>query len=176
MGGSGGRLLGWARRRGRGLGAALAVLGAVLAWGSGPAAADRVVLDGLASVQDDGTLRLEGQTVRLYGLFLPTDGRTCRFYIQPGYCNAKSVIVLNDLVDGFVRCEIVSRDPNGVLAGVCTKAGRDLFGPRIDIGAVLVNDGWALAGPDAPYQYVALERLARSREVGLWGAKIQNFR
>ena len=60
--------------------------------------------------------------------------------------------------------------------GVCTQAGRELFGPREDIGATMVSRGWALAAEDAPPQYRALKSLARSRELGLWGPKILNLR
>jgi hypothetical protein len=85
------------------------------------------------------------------------------------------VLALDFLVTGFVRCEIVRRGGGG-LEGICTVAGRDLFGPREDLGAALVLDGWALATAAAPEEYHALEALARSREAGLWGDKIVNFR
>jgi hypothetical protein len=44
------------------------------------------------------------------------------------------------------------------------------------LGAALVLDGWALATPAVPARYHALEALVRSREAGLWGDKIVNFR
>jgi endonuclease YncB( thermonuclease family) len=148
----------------------------VAACPAGATAAGRPVLDGLAQVLEDGSLLIQGRSVRLFGVYIPVDERTCRRYRRPARCSAEAVLVLDDRVTGFVRCEILRADARGGLEGICTVRDRDLFGPDIDLGASLVADGWALAGSDAPPQYVALERLARSREVGLWGDKFTNFR
>lgn len=145
---------------------------------SGPraqSAASRVV-DGLATVYDDGTLSVGGTRVRLFGIYLPLLERTCRSVIRPAACAPKAALVLKDKVTGFVRCELVRRGGDGVLEGICGQRTRDLFGPRLDLGAYLVQEGFALAGPEAPYEYFALERLAESRELGLWGNKFLNFR
>jgi hypothetical protein len=133
------------------------------------------VLDGLAIVQADGSLRVDGETVYLYGVYLPRLERTCRTFLRPPRCGAPSVLVLDDLVDGFVRCQVV-RQGRDAVQGICTQAGPDLFGPREDIAATLVQNGWALAAENAPPQYRVLEALARSREVGLWGPKVFNLR
>jgi hypothetical protein len=140
----------------------------------GSAAANRI-LDGLAIVQADGSLRVAGETVFLWGVYLPRLQRTCSTITRPPRCGAPSILVLDDLVDGFVRCEVVREGRNAVQA-VCTQRGRDLFGPREDIAADLIQRGWALAADDAPPQYRALEALAKSREAGLWGPKILNLR
>ena len=156
----------------RRLGAWLALLLGALVPAEGWAAR---VLDGLALVQADGSLRVAGETVYLYGVYLPRLERTCSTFVRPPRCGAPSVLVLNDLVEGFVRCQVVRQGRDAVQA-VCTQAGRDLFGPREDIAATLVQNGWALAAENAPPEYRALEALARSREVGLWGPKILNLR
>ena len=151
-------------------------LGVILvALGGQPARADARVLDGIAIVQADGSLRVAGETVYLYGVYLPRLQRTCRTFIRPPRCGAPSVLVLDDLVDGFVRCQVV-RQGRDAVQGICTQPGSDLFGPREDIAATLVQRGWALAADGAPPEYRALEALARSREVGLWGPKILNLR
>ena len=157
-----GRLRGWC------------VLALLLALPGGASAGARV-LDGLAIVQADGSLRVDGETVYLYGVYLPRLERTCSSLVLPPRCGAPSVLVLNDLVDGFVRCQVVREGRNAV-QGICTQPGRDLFGERVDIAATLVRRGWALAADEAPAQYRALEALAKSREVGLWGPKILNLR
>jgi endonuclease YncB( thermonuclease family) len=148
-------------------------LATVLSAAASPAAAR--VLDGLAIVQANGSLRVQGETVYLYGVYLPQFERTCTTFVRPPRCGAPSVLVLERLVEGFVQCRIV-RSGGNAQQGVCTQRGRDLFGPREDIAATLVRQGWALAAEDAPPQYRALESLARSREVGLWGPKILNLR
>jgi endonuclease YncB( thermonuclease family) len=150
---------------------------AFLAAAGAPAAtlaATRVV-DGLAIVQDDGSLRVAGETVYLYGVYIPQYQRTCTNVVNPTRCAASPVLVLDSLVDGFVRCEIV-RQGRDALQGVCTQAGRKLFGPREDIAATMISRGWALAAEYAPPQYRALESLAKSREIGLWGPNIVRVR
>lgn len=134
------------------------------------------MLDGLAQVLTDGSLRINGRTVSLYGVFVPDDERTCSTVIRPPRCGTRSALVLEQRAQGFVRCEIVGRAPNGTLAGFCTVQARDLFGPRIDLGASLVADGWALADDGAPARYRALERLAQRRGIGLWDDGITIFR
>ena len=141
----------------------------------GSVAAGARVLDGLALVQDDGSLRVGGETVYLYGVYIPQYQRTCTSVVNPTRCAASTVLVLDNLVDGFVRCEVV-RQGRDAVQGVCTQAGRKLFGPREDIAATMISRGWALAAEDAPPQYRALESLARSREIGLWGPNIVRVR
>ena len=160
-------------------GMALARLGAIImalfALAAPSAAMAARVVDGLAMVQTDGSLRVGGENVYLWGIYLPRLDRTCSTFVRPPRCGSSPVLVLGNLVDGFVRCEIV-REGHGAVQGVCTQAGRELFGPREDIGATMISRGWALAAEDAPPQYRALESLARSRELGLWGPKILNLR
>ena len=154
---------------------ALLICATVLLAPTPPAAAAARVLDGLAIVQANGSLRVQGETVYLYGVYLPQFERTCTTFVRPPRCGAPSVLVLERLVEGFVQCRIV-RSGGNAQQGVCTQRGRDLFGPREDIAATLVRQGWALAAEDSPPQYRALELLAKSREVGLWGPKILNLR
>ena len=85
------------------------------------------------------------------------------------------MLVLDNLVDGYVRCEVV-REGRDAVQGVCTQAGRELFGPREDIAATMISRGWALAAEDAPPQYRSSKCLARSREIGLWGPNIVRVR
>ena len=160
------------------LGSCVVLLGLVVLalWAPAAFAADRRVVDGLATVQTDGSLHVGGETVWLYGVYFPADApTTCRFAIRPPRCAARSVLALDYKVTGFVHCEIVGTIGDA-LAGFCSVAGRDPFGPRQDLGAAMIRDGWVLATPDAPPRYRALEGLARSREAGLWGDKIVNFR
>lgn len=142
----------------------------------GPEAVAAEIVDGLARVREDGTLSVGDTAVRLFGVAIPLFERTCRTFVRPPHCAPKAVLVLDGKVTGFVRCEIVRVGADGVREGVCGMRGRDLFGPRLDLGAWLVQEGFALAAPEAPAGYVALERLAQSRGLGLWGDKILNLR
>jgi endonuclease YncB( thermonuclease family) len=149
--------------------------GTALALGVAPAVAGEVV-DGLAKVQADGSLRINGRTVRLFGVFIPIDDRTCRSSIRPPRCASKAVLVLDGMVSGFVRCEVVRAVGGGVVEGVCSVRGDDAFGPRDDLAAQLLQEGFALVRPDAPPAYFALERLAQAQERGLWSSGILNIR
>jgi hypothetical protein len=150
------------------------IFAALLAVTTASGAKAARVVDGLAIVQQDGSLRVAGENVYLWGVYLPRLDNICTAFERPRRCGPTPVLVLGNLVDGFVRCEIV-REGRDAVQGVCTQAGRDLFGPREDIAATMVSRGWALAAEDGPPEYRALESLARSREVGLWGPKILNF-
>lgn len=144
---------------------------------AGPASAQgSQVVDGLAIVRDDGVLAVGGREVRLFGILVPQLERTCRTLIRPPVCAPKAVLVLKAKADGFVRCEIVRRGSDGVAEGVCSVRGRDLFGPRQDLGAYLLQEGFALAAPEAPPTYHALERLAQTRELGLWSDQFLRLR
>jgi endonuclease YncB( thermonuclease family) len=130
-------------------------------------AADRPVVEGLASVQGDGSLRVDGQTVRLHGAWFPDVHPSCRPVLTLSQrCSALSLQVLRGMLTGSVRCEIV-RGGN-VLHGICTVQDDDLFGPRVDLAAWLIEAGWALPAPGAPERYYAFEALARSQGAGLW--------
>ena len=150
------------------------VAAALVGWSMAAMAEARVV-DGLAIVQDDGSLSLDGEKIWLHGASIPLFVRTCTSIERPPRCGSRSVLVLANLVNGFVRCQIV-RQHRDSLEGVCTQAGRDTFGPPQDLAAELILRGWALATPDAPSDYFALQTIAQSQEAGIWGSKQINIR
>ena len=135
-----------------------------------------MVVDGLGIVRENGTLSVGGRPVRLFGIIIPQVGRTCRSSVRPPRCAPAAVLVLEDKVTGFVRCEIVRQGRDGIPEGVCGVRGGDLFAPREDLAAWLLQEGFALAGPEAPPEYFALERLAQARQLGLWNPGIVNIR
>lgn len=134
------------------------------------------VIEGPARVLSDGTIEVGDERIRLYGIWLPQSGRTCSTLLRPTFCAPRSVVVLFEKVQGFLTCEVVRRLADGTLEAFCGQRARRLFDPHEDVGAAMVEQGWALAKPDAPPEYRALERLAESQELGLWGAKITNVR
>lgn len=149
--------------------AALAVLGfAAVLLAALPLAASSRSLDGLARVTNDGHLVLAGREVALAGIDVPTFDRVCRQTLTPLRCGPRAVLILDAKVSGFVHCDILGERRDGVLEGRCTIAGRRLFDNRIDLAAELLQEGWAFARDDAPGLYRAFERMARSREIGIW--------
>jgi endonuclease YncB( thermonuclease family) len=140
------------------------------------AAGEAAAIEGLAQVQDDGSLSINGQTIHLFGVYIPLLDRRCRTSIQPPRCGASSTLALDLEVTGFVHCTPVGRLADGSLTAVCTQRTDRIFEPPEDLGAWMIEQGWGLAAANAPPEYRALEQLARSREVGLWGSQIKNFR
>lgn len=120
----------------------------------------------MARVRDDGSLSVGDTAVRLAGVHIPPRPG-CQ--TAGGGCVPRAVAALEDRAGGnFVRCAVAGRRRDGSLDGFCSVDGRGVLDPRTDLGAWLVGSGWALAGPGAPHEYVALERLAEAQGRGLW--------
>ena len=104
---------------------------------------------------------MEGHEVALAGIDVPTFDRVCRRSLRP-------VLILDDLVSGFVQCEPVGRRRSGLIEAQCSVAGRRMLDDRLDLAAELLQQGWAFAREDSPGIYRSLERLARTRGIGIW--------
>ena len=124
-----------------------------------------------AMVQNDGTLLINGKTVRLFGIYIPIIEHTCRTDIVPVRCAPRAVLQLAFKVHGFVYCEEIQRYTDGSVSSVC-RTGRD----REDLAAWMLGQGWAAALPGAPIEYVTLERFARANGRGFWGFQVDDIR
>jgi len=113
-------------------------------------------------VRDDGALLIRRHIIWLYGVYIPTTDRTCKTLISPRRCGPRAILELDFKINGFVTCEPVYTNADDSLSAVCRHRGQDL-------AAWMLEQGWALALPDAPFEYAALEQIARSRKVGVWG-------
>ena len=105
-----------------------------------PAALAGRVIDGLAVVQADGSLSVGGERVFLWGVYLPRLERTCSTYVRPPRCGAPSILILDDLVDGFVRCEVVREGRDAVQGGLLPVQHQAQLGRGRIQGAVHVHD------------------------------------
>ncbi len=133
--------------------------------GSAPAAE----LRSYAIVQEDATLRIRGETVRLFGVLVPDDDRQCRRNLRPARCGLnRAAIALEFQIQGFVRCDIAAVYRDGTLGGQCF-TDYSPFSEGIDLGAYLIEEGLAVATPGAPFRYQVLENIARSNGRGIWG-------
>ena len=132
---------------------------------SSPAAAADMI--GIAYVRSDGSLYLNGRTVYLYGIYIPPTERDCAIGLRPVRCGSRSVLALDRYVDGFVQCRPVGFYANGSLSAVCY-VRHSRLSPGRDLAAKMIANGWALAGPGAPFEYTALERIAIVQERGIW--------
>lgn len=115
-----------------------------------------------AKVRADASLLVGSRVVRLYGIYVPPMGRTCRGNLRPVRCATHAVLALDFKIRGFVRCRPVYRNRDRSVTALCRNRG-------VDLGAYLIERGWAVARPDGPFEYRVLERIARQRSMGVWG-------
>ncbi len=137
------------------------------------ATADAGELFSYALVQDDSSLRIKGNTVHLFGIYVPPTNRNCRTNIRPTRCASRTALALDFKIQGFVRCEPRQERADGSIEAVCY-VGSSAFSAGEDLGAYLVQQGLALALPEAPFEYHALERIARHNLMGVWGFAVDS--
>jgi len=125
-------------------------------------------------VRSDGSLLINERVVWLHGIYIPPTDRQCRDWIRPVRCDSRAVLALDFRVKGFVNCFVEHKNEDGSLSATCY-ADRSSFDPGEDLAAYLIQRGWALALPNAPFEYHALEKIASKREVGIWGYPVDSF-
>jgi len=119
-----------------------------------------------ARVMDDGSLIVKGRTIWLYGIYIPATDRTCRTYEFPVRCGPRSVLALDFKIEPhFVACDVQWENDDGSLTALCKVKDEDL-------SAWMLQSGWAVALPDAPFEYQVLEKIARTKGQGIWGTII----
>jgi endonuclease YncB( thermonuclease family) len=122
---------------------------------------------GHAIVRDDGSLLIKERVVRLHGIYIPTTNYQCRAQISPVRCSERAVLQLDFKVRGFIHCFVQSANEDRSLDAICY-VDRTPFREGEDLGAYLIRNGWALALPNAPFEYHAMEKIAQTRGVGVW--------
>ena len=132
------------------------------------AAADEI--SSFAFVQGDGSLKIAGYLVRLYGIYIPPTDQTCSTFIRPVPCGTRASLALDFKISGdFVHCIPWVTYPDGSITASCRVGNEDL-------SAWMLQRGWAVALPDAPFEYSAMEKIARSRGIGIWGIPVDVIR
>ena len=132
-------------------------------------------LNSYARVLDDGSLSIKGHKVHLHGIYLADNRQQCRNNIRPVRCASRSVLALDSRIQGFVHCYPQAENSDGSLDAICY-VDRGSFTDGEDLGAYLIENGWAMALPNAPFEYHALERIARHNNRGVWGFTVDNVR
>lgn len=118
-----------------------------------------------AEVIDGDGLRLDGESIRLWGIDAPEVGQDCE---APGGvtldCGAFAKGLLASLTSrGQVECETVDTDRYGRTVARCYVDG-------LDLGSMMVAAGWALDFERYSGGFYALEQeQARQDRRGLWG-------
>lgn len=121
-----------------------------------------------AGINEDGTLRIKGKTIRLFGIYIPDTNRTCLQNRIPRICGSRASVALEFKIDGFVHCDLLERNSDRTYIGYC-RVNVSAFDEGEDLSAYLIQKGWAVALPDAPFEYHTLEKIARARGFGVWG-------
>jgi endonuclease YncB( thermonuclease family) len=160
--------IGWAHEAGISTLPAITLLLTALLLTGATAVAAPASISSYARVQDDGTLVIDGYRIRLHGIYLPPTERSCQHWIRPPRCADRAVLALEFKVQGFVHCFPVQEFDDGSLSATCY-VDRSHFEPGEDLSAYLIRQGWAMALPDAPFEYHALQEIARHRGLGVWG-------
>lgn len=126
-----------------------------------------------AFINEDGTLRIKRKTIHLYGIHIPGTGNQCTTNLRPQVCGSRAALALEFKIQGFVRCEIIEENTDGSLDGWC-RVNASRLSEGEDLSAYLLERGWAVALPDAPVEYQALEKIAYRRGFGIWGFPIDS--
>jgi endonuclease YncB( thermonuclease family) len=148
----------------------LAALAFCVALGLAPQPARAAEFTSYAIVREDGSLLIDGRVVRLYGIYIPDTGVTCRTFISPAECGTRAALALEFKTGThFVTCQEVALLSDGSVSAVC-------WADEEDLAAYLIRQGWALARPGAPFEYAALERIAERQGVGVWGFQVDRFK
>jgi endonuclease YncB( thermonuclease family) len=125
-------------------------------------------ITGYALVQNDSSLKVDGRTIWLYGIYIPPTEITCRTLLQPKRCAPRASLALDFKIQGFVHCEEKGVNEDSSINAVCY-ADYTSVSKGEDLAAYLLEQGWAVALPDAPFEYHVLEEIARNRGFGIWG-------
>jgi endonuclease YncB( thermonuclease family) len=141
------------------------LLGIVIAQDAA-AAAD---IHSYAIVQDDATLRVRGQTIRLYGVHIADTRSFCDSTFRPTRCQTRAAVALASRIQGFVRCVPQVRYDDRSIGAFCSIRGTGTPSREIDLGAWLIEQGWAVALPEAPFSYHTLQEIAKVNGRGVWG-------
>lgn len=123
---------------------------------------------GLAFVNDDATLSIRNRRVALWGIHIPRTSEDCQVFTRPVQCGAQASLALKFRAEGFVHCTSHGKRDDGVTEATC-RVDADGYEQGLDLAAHLIEYGWAVALPDAPFEYHVLERISRQTGRGVWG-------
>lgn len=123
-------------------------------------------LDGRPTVVDGDSFTLQ---IRLHGIDAPEIRQTCKSESGQEYpCGQRANDALMELIGGrVVTC--VKRDQD-------TRYGRPVavcYADGVDLGAAMVERGWAVAYRKYSNQYVKQEEQARSAKLGMWAGTFE---
>ena len=122
----------------------------------------------IASIVAADVFRIAPHTVRLFGIASPTIDQQCLDAGGHSYeCGYVAARKLKDFVSGDeVTCRVMSINAQNELMAACTVA-------TFDIGAAMVEAGWAVALPAVTTIYLPYQTKAQQNRSGLWAGRFQ---
>lgn len=125
----------------------------------------RAEMSGVVRPVDGDTFDLDAWRVRLYGIDAPETRQTCERDGETWKCGLEAAWALARKTEGqTVRCEEKGRDHMGIVIAVCHVGG-------LDLGAWMVERGWAVALRDPPNVYGEQEQRALADGLGIWAGR-----
>lgn len=126
------------------------------------AVAASTAISGTAHVADGDTLRVGAKRVRLSGVDAPELSQRCGGDGRKVACGAMAAEWLRRRVEGRpITCHVVETDRYGRSVAICRVGGGD-------VGAAIVEAGWATAYRRYSMAYVGQEARARAARRGIW--------
>lgn len=116
-----------------------------------------------AKVVSGDTLVIGGRYLRLFGIDAPENNQTCADRTGRAYaCGRQATSWLRGwIADNELECRIIQQDQNGNMIGICSLGAYDL-------GAALVNAGWAVVYREHSDIYMPYQAQAQQNTRGLW--------
>lgn len=124
---------------------------------------DYPVVYGSVRVINADTFEMYGSYFRLFGVDAPESNQTCADRQGRSYnCGREAARWLRNWIeDNELECHVIKQDTKGNMIGTCA------YG-QYDIGAALVNAGWAVADTKYTDAYYPYEIQAQENRRGLW--------
>lgn len=109
------------------------------------------------------TLEIQGTYFKLYGIDAPEANQSCADRQGRSYnCGREAALWLkNWITSNELECHIMQQDSKGNMVGTCSLG-------QYDIGAALVNAGWAVSYKKYTDVYAPYEYQAQLNKRGLW--------
>ena len=129
---------------------------------------DPVITGKISSIVSGDVFRIGQHTIRLYALAAPLIDQKCQdgngHLYDCGYVSAR---MLKDFVSGDdVTCRVMNFNAQNELLAACSV-------DKTDIGAAMVEEGWALALPNINPIYIPYQQKAQEAQKGLWAGRFQ---
>ena len=117
------------------------------------------------------TFVLQNYVFKLYAVAAPLREQHCTWSNGMDYeCGTVSAQKLKEFIESDpVTCRVMSVNKRGEVLGACSI--KDAEGNTMDLGAYMVEEGWALALPEINPIYVPYQERAKAGLKGIWGGQ-----